>query len=462
MPPRSFSALAAWSGGILRGSADRAAQRVWSDSRTVQAGDLFIAVRGERFDAHAFLREVAERGAAGALVEPSRVPAGLPPEFNLIEVPDVGLAYQRLAAGWRRELHQLRVIAITGSNGKTSTKDFAAAVLRERFRTQATEGNLNNHVGLPRTVLSAERDDEAAVWEIGMNHFGEVSPLAAIAAPQIGIITNIGMAHIEFLRTRAGIAWEKGQLLAHVAADGLVILPASDDFAASLAARSAANVMTVGIGRGALRAESIIHQSRGSQFHMVSSSGEKVLVSLPVPGRHMIVNALLACAAGLHFGLSLVECAAGLSRVALTGGRLERKRIGVWDLLDDSYNANPDSVVAALTTLQETPVLGRRFAVLGRMGELGAEAANGHHRVGVAAASCGLHGLCVVGLDAAEIANGAGSNGLDAVIVDDIKDAADWMQRLIGVNDLTLVKGSRSAGLERLLPLLEFLPQRKF
>ncbi len=434
---------------------------MWTDSRTVQPGDLFVALRGDRFDGHAFLRDVAQRGATGALVDPHQVTPGLPPGFIRVEVPDVGRAYQMLAAGWRRELKHLRVIAITGSNGKTSTKDFAAAVLRERFRTQAPEGNLNNHFGLPRTVLSAALDDEAAAWEIGMNHFGEVSPLAAIVAPRVAIITNIGMAHIEFLRTRAGIAWEKGRLLPHVATDGLVILPASDDFAASLAARSPALVTTVGIGTGELRAEAILHHARGSQFEIVTHTGEKALVSLPIPGRHMIVNALLAAAAGLHFGLSLQECSAGLAKVSLTGGRLERTKIGVWDLLDDSYNANPDSVVAALATLQETPVRGRRFAVLGRMGELGDESARGHHRVGVAAASCGLAGLCVVGSEAMEIAKGASSRGMEAVVVDDIEGAADWMHRSVHADDLTLVKGSRSAGLERLLVLLDAPPREK-
>src|SRR6202165_974110 len=224
--------------------------KVSTDSRTVKRGELFVALRGENFDGHKFVEKAAQPGAAGAVVDQGwrgKVPSG----FAIIRTTDTLRAYQDLAANYRKSL-SLKVLAITGSNGKTSTKDFAAAVLGRRFRVTKTEGNFNNHVGLPRTMLEATSQDEVAVWEIGMNHPGEVAALAKIAAPDAAIITNIGIAHIEFMGSREAIAAEKGALAEAIGPQGSIILNADDPFTAKIAERTHARVILAGTSAGAV------------------------------------------------------------------------------------------------------------------------------------------------------------------------------------------------------------------
>src|SRR4051794_1491740 len=215
--------------------------KVSTDSRTIKSGELFIALRGENFDGHDFVEAGAKAGATGALVDLNWA-GDVPDDFVVLRASDTLRAYQLLAENYRKSL-PLKVLAITGSNGKTSTKDFAAAVLSRRFRVTKTEGNFNNHVGLPRTILEATSNDEIAVWEIGMNHPGEVAPLAKIAAPDVGIITNIGVAHIEFMGSREAIALEKGKLAEALTEDGTLILSADDSFTSEIAARTRARVV---------------------------------------------------------------------------------------------------------------------------------------------------------------------------------------------------------------------------
>ena len=210
-------------GGTLRGRPENlTASRISKDTRTLAPGDLYLALRGENHDGNLYAKEAAARGAVGAILD--RVPADLPPDFPVIQVEDSLAALHRLAGAWRDRL-PLRVVCITGSSGKTSTKEFTAAVLATRFRVVRTEGNLNNHIGLPLSILSASTSDDAAVWEIGMNHPGEIAPLARLARPDLAIITNIGVAHIEYMGSREAIAKEKGALVGAVGADGAVVLP---------------------------------------------------------------------------------------------------------------------------------------------------------------------------------------------------------------------------------------------
>ena len=224
--------------------AERIVTHLSTDSRTVQPGDLFVALRGENFDGHKFVNEAFLRGAVGAIVE-RKWSGKAPPDFALLRVTDTLAAYQQIAAHYRRSLG-IKVVAITGSNGKTSTKDFTASVLAHRFRVAKTEGNFNNHVGLPQTILEATARDQIGVWEIGMNHPGEIAPLARLAQPDVAIITNIGIAHLEFMGTREAIAHEKGDLAAAVPAGGTVILNGGDEFADAIAQRTAARVIFAG------------------------------------------------------------------------------------------------------------------------------------------------------------------------------------------------------------------------
>lgn len=437
---------------MLAGGADARAVNICTDSRLLKAGDIFIALRGENFDGHTFVPESAKLGGIGAIVE--KAPLDLPQSFGIIEVLDTLRALQSLSANYRASL-PLKVLGVTGSNGKTSTKDFATSVLSQRFRVAKTEGNLNNHIGVPLTLLRLDVAHEVSVVEIGMNHPGEIAPLAAIAKPDAAIITNIGTAHIEFMQTREAIALEKGMLAEAVHAGGTVVLNADDEFTPGIAKRCSARVVTAGISSGDVRATDLKPLSSGIQFRL-HAAGQCVQAELPVPGEHMVRNALLACAAGLSFGLTLDECAAGLRAPQLSKGRLQQKQIGGLAVLDDSYNANPDSVVAGLATLAQMPGNSRRIAVLGRMGELGAESERGHRRVGEAAGQHSISCVIAVGEEGRWIAEAARKSGVREVIhVAGTDEAVVALRGAAHEGDIVLVKGSRSAKMERIVQAME-------
>src|SRR5262249_52487336 len=295
----TLSQIAQFAGASLSsGSGTAVINKVSTDSRTIKPGELFVALRGEKFEGHDLVNSATKAGATGALVDLNW--AGyVPDNFALLRTPDTLQAYQALAANYRRSL-ALKVLAITGSNGKTSTKDFAASVLARKFRVTKTEGNFNNHVGLPRTILEAASQDEVAVWEIGMNHPGEVAALASIAAPHVGIITNIGVAHIEFMGSRERIAEEKGALAEAIAADGTVVLNADDPFSKGIATRTRGKVIFAGTTAGTIRASEINQTGSATDFTILEGA-HRCRAQLPVPGLHMVQNALLAVAAGRVF-----------------------------------------------------------------------------------------------------------------------------------------------------------------
>jgi UDP-N-acetylmuramoyl-tripeptide--D-alanyl-D-alanine ligase len=436
-------------GSLSAGDANQRVSKISTDSRTLGPGDFFVPLRGENFDGHRFVEQAAERGALGAMVEESWK-GTTPKSFALIRVADTLIGYQTLAANYRKSL-PLKVIAITGSNGKTSTKDFVAATLARKFRVTKTEGNFNNHVGLPQTMLAANSADEIAVWEIGMNHPGEIAALAKLAAPDAAIITNVGVAHIEFMRSREAIALEKGALAEAIVESGTVILNADDAFSASIAERTRAKIILAGVENGSVRATGVSQSATGSQFTILEGA-HRCRAQLPVPGIHMVQNAMLAVAAGRAFGLSLEECAAGLASTPLTKARLQIKEINGIQFIDDSYNANPDSMKAALRTLIELDADGRRIAVLGEMGELGNESDRGHREVGEEAAALGVDELIAVGATGAGIARAAEKAGLEkSRSVASHEEAAELLAENVSPGDLILVKGSRSARMERVL-----------
>jgi UDP-N-acetylmuramoyl-tripeptide--D-alanyl-D-alanine ligase len=448
MDPQPLSKITAWADGDLTaGDGNLIASGVCTDSRKIQKGDLFIALRGENFDGHDFIPKALECGAVGAIVDTA--PAGYR-DFAIIRVKDTLHALQQIAACYRNEL-PLRVIAVTGSNGKTSTKDFIAAMLGREFRVVKTEGNLNNHIGLPLSILSAKSEHQAGVFEIGMNHPGEIAPLARIAAPQVAVITNIGIAHIEFLGSREAIAQEKGMLAEAVPADGVLVLNADDPFSDGIAKRTRARVITAGLESGDLCASNIQLEENGVRF-VLTDNKEQAHVHLSVTGLHMVSNALLAAATGQIFGLSLQQIAEGLAEVRLTKGRLEQKIIRGIRIIDDSYNANPDSMIAALRTLAHIPATGRRIAVLGKMGELGLESERGHRQVGETAGREGIS--CVVGVGESSdlIVESARSHGVGETFhVGTATEAAKLLQEMAHAGDVVLVKGSRSARMERIV-----------
>ncbi|MEO7167211.1 MAG: UDP-N-acetylmuramoyl-tripeptide--D-alanyl-D-alanine ligase [Spartobacteria bacterium] len=450
MDPLSLDQIAQFAGAArVNAPAVGPVTRLSTDSRTVQPGEFFVALSGDNFDGHKFVAQANERGAIGAIVEKKWT--GKPsPDFFLLRVEDPLVAYQQIAAHYRRSLG-LKVVAITGSNGKTSTKDFTASVLARRFRVSKTEGNFNNHIGLPRTLLEAGAQDQIGVWEIGMNHPGEIAPLAQIAQPDVAIITNVGIAHLEFMGTREAIAREKGELAAALPADGTLILNRGDDFADAIAQRTNAKVIFAGIDAGEVQAREVVQTASGAEFTILEGA-HRCHAVLPVPGLHMVQNALLAIAAGRVFGLSLEECAAGLAAAPLTKARLQIKDIAGVLFIDDSYNANPESTKAALRTLAELETDGQRIAVLGQMAELGAESKRGHQEVGQAAASFGIDRLISLGEGSAEIATAAAGAGLTkSSTVASVEAVADLLCEIARPGDLVLVKGSRAARTERVL-----------
>ncbi len=447
MQPLSAQQLAAILGAlIVAGSpAVIASGRVATDSRKLPDGSVFFALRGPTFDGDGFAAAALTGGARVAVVHAWNGPA--PDGTAVIVVPDTLLALQRLACWWRQQL-TLPVIAITGSNGKTSTKDFTAAVLSQQFSVAATRGNLNNHIGVPLSVLATTPQHTAAVWEMGMNHSGEIAPLCEIAKPSYGIITNIGSAHIEFFGTRDAIAEEKAMLARALPASGCLIVPAACEYANYLRQRCRATCVSVGNGRGLVRAENLRPAATGTRFSLVIDGETPAEVTLGVPGRHMVTNALLAAAVGWKLGLASTTIAAGLNSAVLTSGRLrcfEQRGVTV---IDDTYNANPESMAAAIETLAETPLAvgARRIIVLGRMGELGLHAPAAHQRTGELAAAKGLT-LIAVGEGAEAIAAGAGN----APFFADFAEAAAWLTREAQAGDAVLFKGSRTATIERVM-----------
>ena len=451
MDPKTFEQIAEWVGGKLHGVNREKVTKVVTDSRLIRAGDFFVALRGERFDGHAFLPAVKEASASGALVSEVNFQLN---GFTQIEVPETHSALQRLARAYRNQL-RLEAIGVTGSSGKTSTKEMIASVLGERFSVHKTVGNYNNHIGLPLTVLGASGADDFGVFEMGMNHAGELAPLCEIARPDASVITNIGTAHIGHLETREAIAAEKAVLAEAVPAEGFVVLNANDDFTDWIAARCKGRVVRAGLNQGDVVAQNIEQCVKGSKFRL-SSGARTTQVWLPVHGEHMVINACLAAAVGLEVGLTLEECATGLAKTAIPGNRLKIQNLGPVLVINDAYNANPDSMVAALKTATQLMVKGRRVAALGRMGELGRESESAHRRVGRAVAEFEFDYLITVGEEARLMAEAASSAGLkSADRADTHEQAVEALLDYLEPGDLLLVKGSLSSAMDRVVHGLE-------
>lgn len=457
MTPTNLQTVAEHCGGVLHaGKADGLVSRVEKDTRVLQPGDLYVALKGERFDGHAFLTKAAEAGAVGALV--SELPEGeLPADFGVIKVADTLVGLQTLAGAYRRRM-SAKTVGVTGSSGKTSTKEMIASVLRQKFATRATQGNLNNHIGVPLTLLSLEEGDAWGVIEMGMNHPGEIPPLARMAAPVIGVVTNIGTAHIEYFENQQGIAHEKSELIHALPETGLAIYPATDAFADYLATRTVARQVTVGEG-GRWSAENIEVTAEGIVFDLSGPEGA-AQVQLPLFSRPMVTNALLAAAVGEEAGLTLEEIASGLSGVELPGQRMKVSKLsdGRW-IINDAYNANADSMRASLQALKEIPSGGRKVALLGSMGELGELSSELHQQVGTAAAECGTDFLVLMGPGADDMRAGALEAGFSqgnlVLAADHAEALAALSQGFNTTGDCLLVKGSRFMKLEEIVSQLE-------
>lgn len=455
MKPIPLSDIAEWcDGALIQGRPSDMVSGISTDSRSVESLDLFIALKGDRFDAHDFLGQVVESKPSGLLVN------ALPKETEtysggVVYVRDTLKALQDVARGYRKSLQNLRAIGVTGSNGKTSTKDFLGAVLSQGGKVSSTAGNLNNHIGLPLTVLSTDAEVRFCVWEMGMNHSGEIEVLAEIASPSAAVLTNVGTAHIEHLKTREAIAEEKSQLPRAVPESGYCVMPSEDDYFSFMADAVTCEMIPVGGSKGVVRAESLKVLPNGhSSFQLSSDFGASTTVSLSVRGEHMIQNALLAAAVGFKEGLSSDAIAEGLAKAKLTSGRLEEKTLRGFTVLDDSYNANPDSMRAAIRTMEMAEVSGRRIAVLGFMGELGEIEEKAHRDLGEFAVHSGVDLLVTVGDRAHRIEEGALGIS-EAKNFEDHAGAAEFLSGVIEAGDMVLFKGSRAADMGRVLELIE-------
>jgi len=456
MKPVSFAELAAWSGGeLVHGQPERMVTRVTTDSRAILPGDLFVALIGDKFDGHQFVAEAFRQGALAVMVS-GEIPADAAPSgAGVIRVGDTLKGLQELSRAYRSRL-PVRVVAITGSNGKTSTKEFLAGVLSKLGPTAKTQGNLNNHIGVPLTLLSLDESHLWAVVEMGMNHSGELRPLVELARPEIGVITQAGWAHIENFPDRDAIASEKGEVAYHLSPGGFAVLQGDNPRLRALAGRIRVPVAWVGSGEGnEFRILTKAVTEQGSRFE-VSAGGKSSVFTIPVPGLHMIENAALAVAVGWKLGLDAAGIAEGLNGAVLPKGRLALKPRGEGWLLDDTYNANPDSMAAAFRTLMSMPGQGRGVALLGSMGELGTQARELHHWVGTDAAAAGITCLHAVGPNAGDLVEGARAGGIpETGCWPDHESLAKGYLQKSRRNDRIVVKGSHSAAMEKVLPLLE-------
>lgn len=448
---RRLADLAADCDGCLQGT-DAEFATVSTDTRKLAAGELFVALRGPSFDGNEFLAEAANRGAAGALAERLG-----PPGFPVVLVDDALRALQLAAQRWRTRF-ALPVIGVAGSNGKTTSKEMIASILQGAGPTLATQGNLNNHIGVPLTLLRLSPEHRFAVIEMGANHPGDVAQLADFTAPSIGIVTNAGAEHLEGFGSLEGAARAEGELFAALSHEGVAILNADDEFATLWRDMTVARIVTFGLGAKADFSARGITTGVGAEgfvtrFMLVTPQGE-VAVTLQLAGKHNVVNALGAAAAAVAAGASLTEVAAGLARMRAVPGRLQWRaaRTGAW-IIDDSYNANPSSLQAAIDVLEAQG--GRRFLVLGEMGELGSFSREAHIEAGRYARAHGVERLFGVGA-ASRLA--VESFGEGASWHADTGALAEAVAAALTADVRVLVKGSRSNRLERVVAALASEP----
>jgi UDP-N-acetylmuramoyl-tripeptide--D-alanyl-D-alanine ligase len=450
MEPRSLKYLAdACKGELRNGSPQRLATNICTDSRKAGPGDLFFALSGERFDAHNFLPEVAKSGVIAVVAERKKIPADF--ITTVIAVDDTREALGNLAARYRKDF-DLPIIAVGGSNGKTTTKELLASVLRQKFKTLWSEASFNNDVGVPITLLKLNSEHEVAVLEVGTNHPGELAPLLHLVHPGLGVITSIGREHLEFFGDLAGVAKEEGKLADILPAQGTLFVNGDNEWMSPIVQRSRAKVVRVGLTEtNDCFARNVQFDESGVTF-LVKTSREDLCgeYRIKLLGRHQVLNALLALSVAGELGLSRAEIQRGLAECEPAKMRLQLWTTNGIQILDDSYNANADSMLAALETLRDLPCRGRRVAALGDMAELGEQSIPSHVEVGQRAAEFGIDHLFTVGKMARITADAARKAGLRNVTeFPEVQMASEALKIFLRPGDLVLLKASRSTGIER-------------
>lgn len=441
-------------GRLIQGSDNQQVLDICTDSRNAKDGDLFVALIGENHDAHAYIPQVLKANCRCLLVSDKQAADQVQTNGDsaaAILVEDTTKALQDLAA-WYLKLLDIKKIAVTGSTGKTSTRDLIWQVCSSKYKTQKNQGNLNNHIGVPLTILSLEEDTQVAVLEMGMDKFGEIDLLAHIVRPDMGVITNIGMAHIENLGSREGIFQAKMELTNYFGKDNTLIFHQQGEFLEKGRISGPYRIVTTGMDG---KSDYIISDiddfgAEGIQFTL-EYKGAVQKFRLPIPGRHNAFNSALAVAAGAQLGITMEQAAHALAQAELTDKRLTVRGKNGLKVIDDTYNASPDSMKGALDVLMHTKGL-RSVAILGDMFELGDTSAGQHELVGRYAAQAGVDLLIAVGKDAGYIKQGAEQAGLENVLWFPKKqDFFKNMDSIIEKGDVILVKGSRGMKMEEIV-----------
>jgi UDP-N-acetylmuramoyl-tripeptide--D-alanyl-D-alanine ligase len=450
MDPRSLEFVCrACAGELISGSPQTEILRVNTDSRRVAPGELFIALKGEKFDGHDFISEVVAKGASAVMVEHQRAKAL---HAAVIAVDDTRKALGAFAARYREDF-QVPVVAVAGSNGKTTTKELIASVLQQQLPTIWSEASFNNDIGVPLTLLKIESTHRAAVLEVGTNHPGELPALVRLIQPNFGVITSIGREHLEHFGTVEGVVQEEGSLAELLPASGTLFVNGDSEWTPQIARRNRGQTVRVGAGAQ--------NDWRGD-FQAMDKGGVTFRVSAPradyngqyrvgLLGRHQVTNATFALAIAARLGVEVEAARKGLAASKPPKMRMQFWEAGPIEVLDDSYNANADSMLAALQALADLPCSGRRVAVLGDMAELGEHSVSAHEEVGRRAAELNIDALVAVGQFAAGMAEAASRAGLRNVTAfADVNSAVAVVPSWLGANDLVLLKASRATGLERI------------
>jgi len=442
--------------GKLRGlSYGELFTEISTDTRLVKPGDLFIPLIGEKFDGHDFINQAINNGAIGII---SSLPDIIvPANITVIVVADTLLALQDLAR-FHRKRFSIPIVAITGSNGKTTTKDMTAAILASRLIVLKTEANYNNEIGLPLTLLKLTAQHEVAVVEMGMRGKGQIRHLADIALPTVAVITNVGETHIELLGSIEEIAAAKAELIELIPRDGLIILNADDHYVRQMTKQVNSRLTLFGLEQGDIRADSIQISTQGIHFECHSAQG-KFLVYVPTVGKHNVYNALAAICVGLELSLNFEDICSGLSKFNASPMRLHIEEMGDYIVINDAYNASPMSMLAAIDTLVDV-AKNRKVAVLGDMLELGHIKVEAHRQIGEKLAHCHVDIVVTVGDLASHIAEAARDCGIDkAIACYNHEDASVTLKELIKPGDTILIKGSRGMKMENMVKM--FLQNRR-
>ena len=456
MPLTPGDIVAATGGRLEQGSAEQDIGGISIDSRTIGSGELFVAIRGDRFDGHDFVEAAMSRGALGAVVESGqaaavRATAQGSRDLVIVSVGDTTRGLQDIARDVRRRAGT-KVVAITGSAGKTTTKEVAAEFLAARFRVFRNRGNLNNHIGLPLSLLELRSRPEVAVVELGMNHAGEIRTLVGVAEPEVRVWTNVGDAHVGFFASSDAIADAKAEVLEHARSTDLLVANADDDRIVARTKRFAGRVTTFGIQRVAdVQATAVEDRGLKGSHALVRTPAGEIRIETPLLGSGNLANVLAATAVALEFGVPLDAIAARAARLQPAHHRGELLRLpGGVTLSDDSYNSSPSALRRALQVMKVATGSARKIAVLGEMLELGAHAARLHQECGAAAADAGLDLLIAVGGPSAKVladhACAGGMPGRAVFYATTSAEAADLAVQRVRPGDLVLVKGSRGIG----------------